>query len=398
MTGNLYGTTNHWVTNYYIPPAASVDTVTYSGEDRVKTIEDVETPHFTSLLKCGKILPINPVVIKTTVRRITPWSGAMYAHRVSDHALKGQTSGQAGGDPYPTRLVTVPVVDSSFIDLVVTSARANAANFEWDVLTFLAEFHKTAELMRDAVGRFTNLSVALAVEARKARRNPYQRFRELWLGARYNVRPIMYDMLNAAQAMSSKLGDSDIIRGRGKHVTGDTLSLSLDHVFHSGTSGVQTQTQTDYLKWERTYRSVVFMSLDDAMRHRFGTDPLVTAWELTPYSFVADWFTDIGRWVSSLRPSLLGSWLGQSVSIKTAYTYDQHLDSVWSGNPDPTTVWSGSASGYIYHEAVEEYTRFSYSGTPLPTFRPRLTLPKVVDLVALIFRGRGRVMKLLDRR
>jgi len=397
ITGSLTANTADTVTHTYIPPSADTHVYSTWGSDHRKTIVDVPTPHFVSLLKCGKFLPLNPVTITTMDREIVAAPIDLLLNRDSDSALVKRVQGSGAGSP-AVAIVSLPPIDQSLVDLVVVSAQSNAASFEWDVLTFMAELHKTMELMHDIGVRFNNFAVTLAVEARKARRNPYARFRELWLGSRYGIRPIMYDMLNAAQAMSSTLGDSDIVKGRGKHSTSGSPSLSKTTITNTGPSGKRTTVQTDTMNWERTYRANAYLQLGEAIKHRFGVDALVTAYELVPYSFVVDWFINLGRWVQTLGPSLRGDWLGQCVSIKTYYKYIQHVDHSWSGRPVAGSTWSGNQTGYAYYEEVTEYTRYPYSGIPLPTFNPRLTLPKLIDLVTLFVRGRSRVFQILSRR
>jgi hypothetical protein len=305
-------------------------------------------------------------------------------------------SGSFGNLSLPA-LVSLPGIDSSIVDLVATSARANAANFEWDVLTFLAELNKSVELMAHVGHRFNHLTETMALEARNWK-NPYKRFRQLWLASRYGIRPMMYDYLNAAQALSNHIGGSNIIKGRGFHSVSDTLSATK--VVNAAGPGTQVDvnTQTDTLQYTRQYRSVVYMELGGTGKNRFGVDPLVTAWELVPYSFVLDWFFNIGQWVSTLRPSLLGAWLGQQISIKTESHYQLNWSNVVSGKPSPTTTITGSGSGLSYDIQTREYVRYAYTGTPLPTFRPRLTLPKLVDLVTLFVRGERRVYRILSKR
>lgn len=360
---------------------------------------DEITPGFTRLQECGKFLPLNPVDIVTVTETRVPATGSHDTYKISPSVHTNTTWGSLCGTSitWPFYL-SVPGIDNSLVDLVVTSARANAANFEWDVLTFLAELEKSVDEIA-AVGRaFNNLTAFMAEKAVRTRRNPYQVFRELWLWSRYSVRPMMYDVLNAAQALASDLSDHELIRGRGSHSTDGSDS----HVqINLADGGNYQQTLTETIQWSRTYRSMVYMDVGEAIHHRFGTDILQTAWELIPYSFVVDWFINIGRWVSTVRPTLLGQWKGQCVSIQTNVTQETLVDTLWlglSGVPSAGYRTSGALTGGSRKVVSKEYVRYPYSGLPLPSVNPRITLPKLIDLVALFVRGRNRTMRILSRR
>lgn len=366
-------------------------TTSYSGTETVKTITDVVTPRFHSRLECGEFLPLNPMSVVTTTVTAFPASGS-FQNRYKG-TLNREGTGTRAYQKYARQLF-VPPPDQSKIDSVVLSAQSSAANFEWDVLTFLAELRSTVDTMAGLGRAFNARTSQLAAEAAAFRRNPWKRFRELWLGARYSIRPIVYDFQSAANALSSLIGDGQLISGKG-YLTESDDSFFTDEVI---VDNYQKDLIEEELTWWRSYRSVAYLRVGSGIRQRFGADPLVTAWELTPYSFVLDWFINIGAWVSTITPSLTGRFLGTCVSVRTHYEHRQQWQDTRGSwvHPDYTST---GGSGPIIRTTVEDlYERYPYDGVPLPSFDPRLTIPKLIDLVALFVKGKRDVNQRLGTR
>lgn len=118
------------------------------------------------------------------------------------------------------------------------------------------------------------------------------------------------------------------------------------------------------------------------------TDPASVAWELLPFSFVADWFIPIGSYLENLNtiPALKGKWIR-------------------------TTREGAGASGFYCMPnscrcATDHYVRVSYSRTagssltvPLPSFTQGLRGARIYNAVALIHqlaRGKSSAFMLTD--
>lgn len=358
------------------------DYESYTGAREVKSIEDVVTPGFFSLKKCGKFLPLNPVLIDTQVEIRSP-GPVSYENLASG----GIGSGSIWVSESPEIDFRSP--DELLTDAAVLAAAANAASSKFDLYTFIGEFRSTVDTMAQ-IGRTFNLSTAqMARKAAEFRRNPWKKFRELWLLGRYGIRPIVYDFANAAEALRALQQDLTIVEGRGNQQENHAED------FDSGFQIVDGY-------WERRVRE----NLSQRFRHRgwsavqfgepsnvaIGKQPLVTAWELTPWSFVVDWFIDIGAWVQTLQPRLSGDYLGVMFSVKEELTWRQTVE--YRGR-------SGVVSGFMGPSSTEiRRTKYLRGPTtiPFPPVLPELTLPKVVDLMALFIRGRRNVEKILNRR
>ena len=248
--------------------------------------------------------------------------------------------------------------------------------------------------MRQVVSLFNRRTLELAVRAvretlqqvRRTRRwqNVYKTFAELWLTYRFGIMPLIYDA-NAIRKILLDLSKKREKILRGDAMQGEDLTDS-DSVTKSYAYGDYTVSET--LTGSRTYRGVAFLEATMSSG-RIGINPLVSAYELTPYSFVLDYLINIGNWVQALVPYLAGDFKGVGTSVKTDVTWTQTISGVCTG------AATGGFSGIETKRAVEVYER-RYATVAFPGFNPRLSLSRQIDLVALLVTGSDRVRRTLD--
>lgn len=356
---------------------------TYSGHQVVKTITDVQTPGFHALQKCGKFLPLNPLTVETVDEMRIP--GVLNNYTSPNEAWH---VGKLWDANY-----TVPIPDPNpdLLDAAVLAAAANAAAAEMDVLTFLAEFKKSVDLLGDLYRRFNKAMRSMARGARHRNdfKNPsWKQLRQYWLEARYGVRPIVYDVFNVSNALSKTFENGLLLSGKGLQV--EELDYSEDSGWHSINWAWDART-TFERTGKRKYRGKAYCLFDSERAATWGFNPLVTAWELVPYSFVVDWFIDIGAWVQTLGPQLSGAYEGICESTQTSVS--ETVQQMYR----PTSLNSGPIVVSTTSRKLERYVR-SPSSVPFPPLLPQLTLPKVIDLVALAFSGRRDVSRIMNRR
>lgn len=383
-TGSL--TEDTYEIHYTLPGDPPVlDRVSYGGIRTIKEIADVVTSGFFSLKRCGKFLPINPVVITTSTESRLPGSVSYTDTRYSA-VYTGEYS-YISNDFLP-----VPEPDLDLVYAATLAAVSNAAAAEWDVLTFLAEFKKSAELMGDIGRRFNRKTFDMARQARRWKRNPWGRFREIWLESRYGIRPIVYDFKSAYKAFTTFKDKLTLIKGKGSE--SDTFQDEHDTGYVPVGIGWEKRILRRSTMSASYHGSCYLRYSGDvgAVGRSFGADPLLTAWELVPYSFVVDWFINIGAYVSTIQPQLRGNILGIGSSYKIVTSQSAiYSQRNISGHHDVGSY--GPATNLV---EKEYYVRYP-SEVPFPSFLPKLTLPKIVDLVALFAGGRAKVMSTLNR-
>lgn len=170
-----------------------------------------------------------------------------------------------------------------------------------------------------------------------------------WLEYTYAVKPLLNDVFNAAQhlAYMQNRPRTQKIRVTGKG---------------SGARSVNPGGIAYSVNWD------VRVSLLAKITHvnEFAliglSNPLSVAWELLPYSFVADWFIPIGNYIQALdlARSLSGSFITSRKDVQ--YTYGSH----YTG---PSTKWEA----YYLRQDIE-FTRTVNGSLPTPS------LPQVKPL------------------
>lgn len=378
VTGSLTSDTNRVYNG-----VGSLIYTTYSGKRTEKVITDLEIPNFHALKKCGKFLPLNPVDIKLTEEVRVP--GVVSITDTNPSASRSGTYWEAGAWN-----IGPAEYDEDLLAQAVLTAASKAASGRWDVLTALAELRQTVHLMKQLGGAFNQATARMARAAVQFRRNPWEKFRELWLTGRYGVRPIVYDFQNAADALANLSEKVQRCIGRS------TIPTQPDGQFDSGWIGYATT--LDYRRQitrraEVVHRGWASCAVSLGVNTPLQVNPLVTAWELIPYSFVVDWLIDIGSYVDTLQPQLAGDYEGIASSWKVKETLEMVVNYRGKGSS------SGSWGDIKTIRTREQYVR-SATSIPFPPLLgfARLDLWKVVDLAALFITGQRRVHQILSQR
>lgn len=384
---------------------ASTGPNTYSGVQTVKTISDVQTPRFNSLLKCGAFLPINPVSIITETVTVKPGSGTVYSNLVGG-CHRNYVTGPQSNTGVPS-LATVPTLDENLISALSTEAVANAREAIFDALTTLAELKETASLLRTNLARikyfarkalrFADLiyrrkwrqlfRLPSALRKKRSLRAYFKALAGKWLEYRYGWLPSIYSIQDLIKALENNYSVNSIRRGRSTA----TVSLDDDGYSFSQDNPNRTSERWETLRGTRKYRATAYVKITSESKQKFGFDPLVTTWERIPLSFVIDWVVGVGSWLKAVSPFQGSSLLGVCVGIKDEYTWHyawQQIHSVGESgsftNPDAT------------HREVKSYTRVTSAPGSLPSWNPRLTNVRLVDLAAL-FLGTARDIRRASR-
>lgn len=160
--------------------------------------------------------------------------------------------------------------------------------------------------------------------------------RSSWLEYRYGIRPIVADVRNALEAYDRLMkgrGERSRYRGQAseQEVTKVTEVCTLRPPFPT-TLRLQLQGQRTRVTSARATVLVDVTSegskLSDAAVILGGYEAIQSAWELIPYSFVVDWFINVGDWVSSWVPMVGASIVGSCVTTQVVTTEAISVESV----------------------------------------------------------------------
>lgn len=226
------------------------------------------------------------------------------------------------------RIFDVNSIESSLL----ADSVANATSSTAQALVTMAELGKTFDLFFDSAKRMgklanwletTDLStlrkLARDPRVKKSLRNPKKLLRlggkalvgaaSEWLQYRYGFMATYYDLKSWVDAKSHRMRASGVAR-----TTSTYTKTEVTYPFENEWTKV-TRTKS----WSRFTRSSagVLLNVTDLgpnPGHAYGANHWFTAaWELIPFSFVADWFLDIGTRIQALEGSrilpILGTWI-----------------------------------------------------------------------------------------
>lgn len=378
---------------------------------------DEVTPEYFSKRKRGQFLSVNPLYQSTetfisSATGETMWSvgynGTFYYKMYfSGHVAASFWSYTMGGDFFPAYTGTYPSwPDKSAIEV---EALANARSRGFDMGTFAAEWTKTldlilnfrkrtlkrAERVQDAVVRKYNRGNRLPLDAGAA-------FAETWLEARYGHRLLAYDMAAVHKAIN-RLNSMQAPLTRG-YATENSVSYAVpvNHTvpaayLRSVGPGISTPlhgiaTGTFVQEATREVRSGAILSA--SLQDIISIDPLVTAWEVLPFSFIADWFLNIGDILQAFSPfaseALQGAWVTETETVTNTCIC------VPGTTGNPTSGWYYLPDNSIPYTLVTQSqtrTRSTASPSTYLAFRMDLNPEKILDLSSIFLSRYAGILK-----
>jgi hypothetical protein len=360
-------TTDHKgkVTNDYVAPLLS-------GEKRGRKA-GANTPHFHERIKKGEFLPLNSYSrwdyelkaiegSRTWDNLSQPqWGGSNYPYaHLPYRMLGGEPRSDMCGNPFEG-------VDTM---LLLTQAIADAAP-SLDVLTTAAEAAKTAEMVVTA----RSTAKDLIAQARRGGFNTVKAAASAWMQWRYGWTTLGYDM----QAIY------ELLRKPGSHtyVTGQAGTDSTSDISGAGTRSPRTEGYFSYEysgSVDTSLRARVTAKWDGKTQNFALVNPLVTAWELVPYSWVADWFVSVG--------DTLKAWhvLSQVMEIHASLGWKTTAHAEFAETAIAAAGWSHTGN-WGWTETFDSRGRIPIS-IPfiVPSITVDLTTKRILDVAAMCAR------------
>jgi hypothetical protein len=368
-------------------------------------MNDIVTPNFTSLQKRGHY--VDNRMDYSRVTRGCRSSSLQFVQTLpvpNPNATKLTFTGYYGA--YQERYVpTIAFPDPNLVDqerliaLACIAARNGIAPIALQGLTSVAELPKTLSLIASVLQRLRQvrqgckrgnlrlITRALGVRHTKGvnRRAWLKKsLEERWLEFRYGISPLVYDVQGAVKALDP---DRDLtprlvsratrrdVQKSGTVVNRDQTWYGLFKYTFANTEDIQVRAYCHY-KADMTYLPA----------RDFGLTELpLTAWELVPFSFVVDWFVNIGDWLEALTPKL-----GIKI-LSEGYTVKRKLLSLRTVSWTKQTVSGNSydASGSFLN-SVDECERLNVYRVPyidilytIPPVNIKINVKRAIDAIAL---------------
>lgn len=366
-----------------------------------KTMNDVVTPSYRYMQQNGQIIntPMKSVYSKSqktvggihidTRFYVTACSppksliqGGIYTGTLPADFLEWYVSGIGWA--------SIPTIDvQDYVDIAVTQMWANADHSKAAALATLGEARETIHSMVSIFGRLIKVLIAIKkldtvyLFKQFSPKELASRYMEL----RYALRPLYYDTKQIIDAANHRKLDYDRFTFRGKASTSGSNELSGVHNDRYGTFSIH------YHYTGRTTRTIEVRSgllthVDEpSLLNLWGFDSIAeTAWELLPFSFIIDWFFNVGQTIASWTPETglkpLASWY---TLVDTVYQTSTVSHMTFETDPSKNYV---SPSCFIA-PMTKTLTTVTKTRVPeprrsiLPTFNLKLDLLKLIDLLII---------------
>jgi hypothetical protein len=309
-----------------------------------------------------------------------------YDYTVIDYG-GGTNAGYAAGGPYYTVItgtqaysmnLSFPFVNdtatpyNTALDRLYEAIRGSV-----DLSIDLAEAHKTKKMMSDTLKGMKNLSLTFY----KMKRSNPRDWGNLWLEFTYGWKPLASSIYGGLQRA---LGHNPSMVQYLTSSARETHELSVIEetaVF----GGYNRKTQKGNAR--NSVRMKVLMNIQqdrlDELAGFTSLNPVSIAWELTPYSFVVDWFLNVGGYLRNYESALLyGS------SFVEGYTDELQINQGWEYQTGNFSNFTGD--GYHSCRGSRKEVRFArhiLSGAPeprLPSFAPHLGSSRLLSAASLL--------------
>lgn len=320
-------------------------------------------------------------------------SGSKYVGVVGNSYDGG--SGAFNGDGHFDEAITEANArdDQGLRNLALIRARANLKGTDINLGVAWAEINRTADLVGSTTTRIAKSfrflrrgqvrramsTLGITSKRHEPRGNSVP---SKWLELQYGWKPLVSDVYGACDALSKRHKDDWRVTAKGRATANATYSKTrqLDWAAtgkHGGISVARIE-RSAFVRIDALPSNEALISLAS-----LGvTNPLLIAWELVPFSFVADWFVPVGSWLEGLDVML---------GYDMAYTSDSFLmRGVWNDSAAETKI-SGNNVQEAYYSGSKQIVyldrRASNGSIPsprLPGFKNPLSFDHMANGLALL--------------
>jgi len=268
----------------------------------------------------------------------------------------------------------LPIYDWSSLQNQALDKLTKLTRGDLDLSIDLAEAGKTLKMLKltDQVVEMTQLAAK--------RFGPIRVLSSGWLAWQYGVRPLLGSIFGLADE-SIRI----VINKTERHTaraTGTYMPkfVNVNAVVGSVDFPVPVQKP---VKVSVTYGVDLRSSQFDLARFT-SLNPLSIAWELTPFSFVADWFFNLGGYLRNMETALLyGNKFNSGYRTRLAVgqvAFRLADVGVGAGEVSHSSIWGGSTS----FTSIERTILTAYPAPSFPSFEAKLGSSRMLSAAALL--------------
>lgn len=391
-----------------------VDSTTADGRVEYHDYEsfnDFIIPGYKARSSAGEVF--NQPLHQTYIRSITP--KAMWSWNYVDGPGLGEIKIEGSDSwffskPYTANVdwsyqgsrayeaeVTGISTDQKLLDLAAIQAKANVIKADAQALVMLAELNKVVAMVNMSSTRMKSALTLLAQGRPKkailsalghVKHKGSSNFRNVsrtasarWLEIQYGWLPLIYDIQGALKA----LGTVQKPRFTARGFASDSKSLSTTgFTYYSGITQLKMNWALNQ-SLEKRVRAYILYEVD---ARSFITQKLgllqvpSSAWELVPWSFVIDWFVNIGSWLDALTPRIGVNILAEGWTLATQH---DRVRSITSTNfTAPYSNESGLTGTSDFWSGRYKARNVGLPAFPLPRVNVKFNPKRAIDSIALL--------------
>lgn len=361
----------------------------YTAESYDQVFSDRTLQYYWQMKAANMILPINPCVSTTVERFFQPIS--YHAENLN----RGQLTVFEGDDllrPTEDSLIPPASVDQGLIEAklneMLVKARAKCDSSSVQVLVTLGELKETISMVRSAAVHLVKFVDAAKIyadrlvklkSARKITAQMYKDVESAWMQARFGWRPFYHEVGNLINAVGGLRKFYDRHRMRAGEL--------LPGIEYSDEQPFTTQYYEGVGRRSTTITAHVSAGILCTQRYAGVPDTYgitkvpYTIWELTPCSWLIDYYANVGKLLQAATPDTLFeprvSWLTVRTVVNQQITCENFR------MKEPT--YTGWATGGYFKKQTTTYERFDAEGVPsrLSIALANPGLSKTMDTVAV---------------
>jgi len=272
----------------------------------------------------------------------------------------------AAFDALPVKSMQNPlIIDPNMLDLAAMKAYAKISSASIDIGENLNDLRKTVDLLKSPLKGIVKAIGKMGKQSSRAFRLPkpglgarsqnfLKAMSDRWLEYRYGIMPLILDF-EAGRKMVNKgffHRHSPKKTARSSNSTTVTTDVETREANFPGITNTWLNSTTTSYGIHCGWYYYTTLTRADFTRFALGLDIYqfpALVWEIIPYSFVLDWFVNVGDWIKCITPdpytTILGSFASAKESIVYTRTCQKSEDNQLGGDLIPTTsLYQGISS------------------------------------------------------